>query len=101
MPSARVLDCFVKKLTVMGIMGKTHGVNSAANPKPNPSKNVQKSPFFAFLLAFLRRATFPKHAASSGLALRHRVLRRSGRTNVAARDNNWPTLGLRLDRLRH
>ena len=44
MPSARFLDCFVKKLTVMGIMGKTQGVNSAANPNKNPSKNVPTSP---------------------------------------------------------
>ena len=56
MPSARVLDCFVKKLTVMGIMGKTHGVSNAAKPKPNPRRNVQSRPsspilgFVAFAL---------------------------------------------------
>ena len=32
MPTAFVLLCFVKKLTVIGIIGKTQGVSKAAKP---------------------------------------------------------------------
>ena len=32
-PAALDLLCFVKKLTVIGIIGKTHGVNRAAKPE--------------------------------------------------------------------
>src|SRR5690554_4748984 len=35
MPAARVLLCFVKKLTVIGIIGKIHGVSNAVKPKRN------------------------------------------------------------------
>lgn len=38
-PLAFVLDCFVKKETVKGIIGKTHGVNNAAKPLKNAIKN--------------------------------------------------------------
>src|SRR5687768_9498437 len=38
-PAARVLLCFVKKLTVIGIIGKTHGVSSASHPPRNPAIN--------------------------------------------------------------
>ena len=31
-PTALLLLCLVKKLTVMGIIGNTHGVNNAAKP---------------------------------------------------------------------
>ena len=38
-PLALVLDCFVKNDTVIGIIGKTHGVKSAAKPLKNAMKN--------------------------------------------------------------
>ena len=38
--------CFVKKLTVIGIIGKTHGVNKAANPDRNAIKKIDQSPLF-------------------------------------------------------
>ena len=42
-PSDFVLDFFVKKETVMGIIGKTQGVNNAAKPLKNATKNnIQK-----------------------------------------------------------
>ena len=44
-PSAFVLLCFVKKLTVIGIIGKTHGVNNAANPPKNAKKKIDHNPF--------------------------------------------------------
>lgn len=33
MPAALFLLCLVKKLTVIGIIGNTQGVNNAANPE--------------------------------------------------------------------
>ena len=33
-------DCFVKKVTVIGIIGNTHGVKSAANPHAKPVKKI-------------------------------------------------------------
>ena len=45
MPSALVLLCFVKKLTVSGIIGKIHGIMSAAKPPKNPSQKVVPIPF--------------------------------------------------------
>ena len=44
-PSAFVLLCFVKKLTVIGIIGKTQGVNNAANPPKNAKKKIDHNPF--------------------------------------------------------
>ena len=44
-PSAFVLLCFVKKLTVIGIIGKTHGVNNAANPPKKAKKKIDHNPF--------------------------------------------------------
>ena len=44
-PSARVLDCLVKNVTVIGIMGNIHGVNRANNPPPNPAQNVHHKVF--------------------------------------------------------
>ena len=44
-PSAFVLDCLVKKLTVSGIIGKIQGMSSAAKPPKNPSQNVDPNPF--------------------------------------------------------
>ena len=42
-PSDFVLDFFVKKETVIGIIGKTQGVNNAAKPLKNATKNnIQK-----------------------------------------------------------
>jgi len=40
----------VKKLTVIGIIGNTQGVNKAANPEKKAIKNMVSSPFFAGLL---------------------------------------------------
>jgi hypothetical protein len=34
------LLCFVKKLTVIGIIGNTQGVNKAANPDKNAKKKI-------------------------------------------------------------
>ena len=33
-------DCFVKKETVNGIIGKTHGVNNAKRPPAKPKKKI-------------------------------------------------------------
>ena len=51
MPLDLFSDCFVKKETVKGINGKTHGVNNAINPPKNPSPNTiqrAESPSTAF-----------------------------------------------------
>ena len=44
MPTALFLLCFVKKLTVIGIIGNTQGVNNAVNPNKKAIINVLKSP---------------------------------------------------------
>ena len=50
-PAAFVLLCFVKKLTVIGIIGNTHGVNKAANPPKKLKKNnVNKLVSFSLLI---------------------------------------------------
>ena len=36
----------VKKLTVIGIIGKTHGVNKATKPPKNAKKNIPQPEFF-------------------------------------------------------
>ena len=46
-PAARVLLCFVKKLTVSGIIGNTQGVNKAAKPERNAIKKIVHSPLFS------------------------------------------------------
>ena len=38
------LDCLVKKETVKGIIGNTHGVNKANNPPTNPNKKILTNP---------------------------------------------------------
>ncbi len=38
-------ELLVKKDTVNGIMGKTHGVSSAINPPSMPNKNIFHQPF--------------------------------------------------------
>ena len=43
-PSALLLLCLVKKLTVNGIIGNMHGINSATNPKRKPCKNIDQFP---------------------------------------------------------
>ena len=43
-------------------MGKTHGVNKRGQAQTKPQQERPKESFFAFFLAFLRRATFAKHA---------------------------------------
>lgn len=48
-PFALFLLCLVKKLTVRGIIGNTHGVNNAANPDKNAIiKIVQRLRSFSF-----------------------------------------------------
>jgi hypothetical protein len=39
-PFEREPELFVKKETVIGIIGKTQGVNKAMNPQPKPSKKI-------------------------------------------------------------
>ena len=41
MPVDLFLLCLVKKLTVMGIIGKTQGVNKAINPPKNPNPKIR------------------------------------------------------------
>lgn len=43
-PLALDLLCLVKKLTVIGIIGKTHGVSRAAKPDKKAMKNIPQSP---------------------------------------------------------
>ena len=43
-PFAFDLLCFVKKLTVIGIIGKTQGVSKAANPDKKAMKNIDHNP---------------------------------------------------------
>ena len=50
MPCFLVLDLLVKKETVTGIIGKTHGVTSAINPPKNPKKKTPHAPLSAFVL---------------------------------------------------
>jgi len=38
---------FVKKLTVNGIIGNTHGVNKANNPPINPKPNIDHKPLLS------------------------------------------------------
>ena len=45
-PFAFVLLCFVKKLTVIGIIGKTQGVSNAANPDKKAMKKIDHNPLF-------------------------------------------------------
>ncbi|MNY00411.1 hypothetical protein D3C86_1329030 [compost metagenome] len=45
LPIAGVLLLLVKKLTVIGIIGNTHGMMMAANPPKNARKNVPQSDF--------------------------------------------------------
>ena len=58
-PLALVLLCLVKKLTVIGIIGNTQGVNNAANPLANESAKIAQtdmlsvSLFTGFLSSFL------------------------------------------------
>ena len=40
MPRRRFFERFRKKLTVIGMMGQTHGVNNAINPPANPAKKI-------------------------------------------------------------
>ncbi|MNS76729.1 hypothetical protein D3C72_1102850 [compost metagenome] len=51
-PCALVLLCFVKKLTVIGIIGKTHGVNNAAKPEKKAIKKIESNPFSASFAGF-------------------------------------------------
>ena len=42
-PSALVLLCLVKKLTVIGIIGKIQGIKSAANPPRKAKKKIDNT----------------------------------------------------------
>ena len=42
MPLVEEIDCFKKKDTVSGIIGKTQGVNKANNPPIKPSNKILK-----------------------------------------------------------
>ena len=44
-PAALDLLCLVKKLTVIGIIGNTHGVSSAAKPLKNDRKKISHMDF--------------------------------------------------------
>ena len=41
-PFERELDCLVKKLTVIGIIGKTQGVSKANKPPPKPLMKIDQ-----------------------------------------------------------
>ena len=43
-PALLDLLCLVKKLTVIGIIGNTQGVNKAANPEKNAIMKIDQSP---------------------------------------------------------
>src|SRR6478735_2836605 len=43
-PAALVLLCLVKKLTVIGIIGKTQGVSKAAKPEKKAIKKIDHNP---------------------------------------------------------
>lgn len=43
-PLALVLLCLVKKLTVIGIIGNTHGVKRAAKPEKKAMINIDHRP---------------------------------------------------------
>ena len=44
--SFRVVDFFMKKETVSGIIGNTHGVIKANNPAKTPKKKIPHNPLF-------------------------------------------------------
>ena len=46
-PALLDLLCLVKKLTVIGIIGNTQGVNKAANPEKNAIMKIDQSPIFS------------------------------------------------------
>src|SRR5690606_40769701 len=50
-PDALVLLCFVKKLSVKGIIWNTQGVNKTKKPKKNAVKNMDNKPLFSFYSA--------------------------------------------------
>ena len=56
-PLALVLLCFVKKLTVIGIIGKTQGVSKAAKPDKNAIKNIVNKPVFGLELSIFSAVT--------------------------------------------
>src|SRR5690554_4451319 len=47
---ALVLLCFVKKLTVIGIIGKIQGVSNAVNPNKNATIKIVHNPFSSSFL---------------------------------------------------
>ena len=67
MPCFLVLDLFVKKETVTGIMGNTHGVTNAINPPKNPKKKTPQAPLSSLeLLALAPQASAGALRAVSG-----------------------------------
>ena len=76
MPCNLFLLCFVKKLTVRGIIGKTQGVNKAVKPNKKASKNIEsKSPESAsiccsFFMGFFK-TSFPLNESRTSLGGKH------------------------------
>ena len=52
MPAALLFLCLVKKLTVIGIIGNTHGVNKAAKPEKNAIMKIPNKLLFEVLDCF-------------------------------------------------
>ena len=48
MPSLRDLDCLVKNVTVIGIIGNIQGVTNATSPAKNPAMKITKLESFSF-----------------------------------------------------
>ena len=46
-PLALDPDCFVKKLTVNGNIGKIQGINNAIKPPTKPAMKIPQSDFFS------------------------------------------------------
>ena len=67
-PAARVLLCLVKMLTVNGIIGKTHGVISAAKPPRKLRKNIVHNPFSSLPLAGTSVCALAFASVTAGLA---------------------------------
>ena len=61
MPVDLFLLCLVKKLTVMGIIGKTHGVNKAAKPLMNDSKKINNRDLSEDFLLEITTCSFDEH----------------------------------------
>ena len=56
--------CFVNKLTVIGIIGNTQGVNKAAKPPKNAKKKIDNNPFSSSFIGSETVAAFSIGATS-------------------------------------